>query len=85
MLETMVFEFEALARGAGYQHVQHLRIPANTFLSSGEYVVYTLDTSGTLIDVSEPILFTPSDELDIIVFPDSWDWMPISGFISGKR
>ncbi|MFX1483661.1 MAG: ABC transporter substrate-binding protein, partial [Promethearchaeota archaeon] len=76
MLESMVFEFEALARGAGYHHVQHLRIPANTFQSGGEVVVSTFDTSGILIDVSTPVFFTPSEEQDIIVFPDSWVALP---------
>ena len=76
MVQTMAFEFEGLARGAGYHHAQHLRIPADTFLSAGSYVVYTYNQYGKLISTSEPGIFSSGEEIDVTVFPDSWIALP---------
>jgi LruC domain-containing protein len=64
------------ARGAGYDHAQHIAIPGSVIRASGSYVVRWYRPDGTLISEAAPVPFAAGQALDIVSFANTAKALP---------
>lgn len=74
-LTELIFNFEALARGAAYKHDLYMKIPAGTFGTDGAYTITYYNTDGSY---NSSIIGNFDDISDLIltIFPNTWDALP---------
>ena len=70
-LIELTFGFEAMARGAAYHHDLNLMIPSGTFGENGNYTLIRYDIYGNQV-YSTGDTFQDSSNIDLEVFPDTW-------------
>lgn len=75
ILSKITFDFNPIARGAGFTHAFHLRIPAQTFHSDGTAVLTTYDANHN-VSGTQTLPFTASSINDYVIFNNTLDVFP---------
>jgi len=75
-LVELNFTFEAMARGAAYHHDLLLFIPSGTFGVDGTYTLTYYDKDGNPIGSSITAPFLDTSDINLIIFPNTWDALP---------